>query len=58
MDKVRPENTMSDAKVGQMSTFLRQKRLNWYRHIRRREEDPTRKMMDMVIPGKKRGGAA
>ena len=23
----------------QMSTFLRQKILNWYRHIRRREED-------------------
>ena len=28
-----------EAKVCQMSTFLRQKRLSWYGHIRRGEED-------------------
>ena len=40
-----------------MSTFLRQKRLNWYGHIRRREEDNlSRKMMDMVVPGERRRG--
>ena len=40
----------------QMSTFF-QKRLNWYGHIRRREEDNiSRKMMDIVVPGKRRRG--
>ena len=41
----------------QMSTFLRQKRLNWYRHVKRREEDNlSRKVMDMVLRGKRRRG--
>ena len=35
-----------DAKVCHMSTFLRQKRLNWYGHIRRREEDKPVKKND------------
>ena len=31
------------------------KRLNWYGHIKRREEDNlSRKMMDMVVPGRRR----
>ena len=46
-----------DAKVYQMSTFLRLKRLHWYGHVKRREEDTiSRKMMDMVVPGKRRRG--
>ena len=55
---VRNQVIHKDAKVCQMPTFLRQKRLNWYRHIRRREEDNiSRKMMDMVVPRmRKRGG--
>ena len=41
----------------QTSTFLRQKQLNLYGHIRRREEDNlSRKIMDMVVPGKRRRG--
>ena len=56
-DHVRNQIIQEDAKVCQMSTFLRQKRLNWYGHIRRREEDNLpRKMMDMVVPGKRRRG--
>ena len=44
-------------KVCQMSTFLRQKLLHWYGHVRRREADNlTRKVMDMDITGKRRGG--
>ena len=58
---VRPERIMSenkiiqeDAKVCQMSTFLRGKRLNWYEHSKRREEDNlSRQMMDMVVSGKR-----
>ena len=39
-----------------MSTFLRQKRLHLYGHIRRREDNLSRKNMDMVVPGKGRRG--
>ena len=51
-DHVRNQIIQEDAKVCQLSTFLIQKRLNWDGHIRRREEDNiSRKMMDMVVPG-------
>ena len=38
-DHVRNQIIQEDAKVCQMSTFLRQKRLNWYGHIRREEDN-------------------
>ena len=55
---VRPERTMSETRsYNMMSTFLRQKRLNWYGPIKRREEDNlSREMMDMVVPGNRRRG--
>ena len=56
-DHVRNQVIKDDAKVCQMSTFLRQERLNWYGHIRRREENNlSRKLMDTVVPGKRRRG--
>ena len=57
-DHVRNQSIQEDAKVCQMSTFLRQKRLNLYGHIRRREEEDnlSRKIMDMVVSGKRRRG--
>ena len=39
-----------------MSTFPRQKRLNWHGHIGREEDNLSRKMMDMDVPGKRRRG--
>ena len=36
-----------------MSTFLRQKRLNWHGQ---EEDNLSRKMMDMVVRGKRRRG--
>ena len=52
-DHVRNQVIQEDAKVCQMSTFLRQKRL----HVKRREEDNlSRKVLDMVVPGKRRSG--
>ena len=54
-DHVKNQIIQEDAKVCQMSTFLRQKRLNWYGHIKRREEDNlSRKIMDMLVPGERR----
>ena len=38
-DHVRNQVLQEDSKVCQMSTLLGQNRLNWYGHIRRREED-------------------
>ena len=55
-DHVRNTIIQEDANVSQISTFLRQKRLHWYGYVKRREEDNlSRKMMDMVVPGKRRG---
>ena len=43
--------------IQEMSTFLRQKRLHWYGHVKRREEDNlSRNMIDVVVPGKRRRG--
>ena len=56
-DHVRNKTIQEDAKVRQMSTFLIQKRLHWYGHVKRREEDNlSRKMMDVIVPGKRRRG--
>ena len=56
-DRVRNQRIQEDANVCQMSTFLRQKRLHWYRHVKRSETDNlSRKMMDMVVTGKRRRG--
>ena len=38
-DHVRNKTIQEDAKVCQMSIFLRQKRLHWYGYVKRREED-------------------
>ena len=56
-EHVRKGIMQEDTKMCQMSAFLRQDRLHWYGHIRRREEDNlSRKMMVMVIPEKRRRG--
>ena len=61
-DHVRNQRVVQeDAKLCQMSTILRQKGLNWYGNIRRREEDNlSRKMMDLVVglSGEEKKGAA
>ena len=53
-DHVRNKTMQEDAKVCHISTFLRQKRLHWYGHVKRREEDNlSRKIMDVVVSGKR-----
>ena len=37
-DHVRNKTIQEDAKLCQMSTFLRQKRLHWYGHVKRRRQ--------------------
>ena len=53
-DHVRNQIIQEDANVCQMSTFLRQKLLGTA--MSREEDNLSRKMMDMVIPGKRRRG--
>ena len=54
-DNVSNQVVQDDAQV--CKTFMRHKRLIWYGHIRRREEDNlSRKMMDMVVPGEEKNG--
>ena len=56
-DHVRNPIIQEDAKVCRLSSFLRPTRLHWYGHVKRREEDNvSRKMMDVVVPGKRRRG--
>ena len=56
-DHVRNQIIQEDAKVCQMSTSLRQKRLHWYGHVKRRDGDNiSRQMMNIVVPGKRRKG--
>ena len=58
-DQVRNQIIQEDAKVCQMSTFLRQKRLHLYGHIRRREEDNlSRKNDGHGRTGEEKKGAA
>ena len=53
---MRVTSIQEDAKVCKMSTFMRQKRLHWYGHVKRREADNlSRKVMDMDVTGKRRG---
>ena len=48
----KPDNTRG---CQSMPRFPTQKRLKWYGHIRRSEEDNlSRKMMDIIVPGKRR----
>ena len=56
-DHVRNRIIQEDANVCQMSTFLRQKRLQWCGHVKRREEDNlSKQIIDVVVPGKRRRG--
>ena len=55
MSKTRKDHVRNQV-IQECVTFLRQKRLNWYGHIRRREDNLSRKMMDMVVQGKRRRG--
>ncbi|XP_064112018.1 collagen alpha-1(III) chain-like [Macrobrachium nipponense] len=51
-DKVRNEHVRGTLKIAPASNKVKESRLRWYGHIKRREEDqPIRKMMEMGLPG-------
>ena len=56
-DKIRNEYVRGTAKIAKLGDKLRNARLRWYGHIKRREEDCVgKRMMEMAVPGiRKRG---
>ena len=56
-DRVRNEHIRGSLKIAPVSMKIKESRLRWYGHLRRREDEhPTRLMMDMAIPGRRRRG--
>ena len=43
-------------KVAQVTKKITEKRLKWYGHVKRRDEDVLRRMVDAPVPGKRRRG--
>ena len=56
-DKIRNEYVRGTTKIAKLGDKLRNVRLRWYGHVKRREEDYVEKrMMEMAVPGiRKRG---
>ena len=56
-DKIRNENIRSTVKVERLRMKMREGRLRWYGHVKRRDQEYVgRKMMEMELPGKRRRG--
>ena len=56
-DKIRNEYVRGTAKIAKLGDKLRNAKLRWYGHVKRREEDYVgKRMMEMAVPGiRKRG---
>ena len=55
-DKIRNEHIRSTVKVEQLGMKIREGRLRWYGHDMKRDQEYVgRKMMEMELPGKRRG---
>ena len=56
-DRVRNEHIRGSFKIAPISLKVKEARLRWYGHLRRREaQHPTRRMIDMEIPGRRQRG--
>ena len=54
-DHIKNDDIWREANIGPMTTFLRSRRLRWYGHVLRKEgEDATKKMLHMLVQGKRR----
>ena len=55
-DKIRNEHIRNTVKVEWLGMKMREGRLRWYGHVMRRDQEYVgRKMMEMELPGKRRG---
>ena len=56
-DKIRNEYVRGTAKIAKLGDKLRNARLRWYGHVKRREEGYVGKtMMEMAVPGRRKRG--
>ena len=56
-DKIRNEYVRGSAKIAKLGDKLRNARLRWYGHVKRREEGYVGKtMMEMAVPGRRKRG--
>ena len=54
-DKTRNEYVRGTAKIAKLGDKLRNARLRWYRHVKRREKNYVgKRMMEMAVPGRKK----
>ena len=57
MDPIRNEHIRGTTRLVQVSNKIREKRLEWYGHMRRmKKRDLVKRMLDEDIPGKIRRG--
>ena len=57
MDKIRNERIRGTVKVEKISKKIQERRLQWYGHVRRREDGYVgRRVMEMEVPGRRRRG--
>ena len=56
-DKIKNKYLRGTAKIAKLGDKLRNARLRWYEHVKRREEDYVgKRMMDMGVPGRRKRG--
>ena len=56
-DRIKNEQVRGTVKVGQISRKMRESRLRWYGHVKRREDAYVeRRMLEMELPGKRKVG--
>ena len=56
-DKIRKEYVRGTAKIAKLGYKLRNARLRWYGHVKRREKDYMgKRMMKMAVPGRRKRG--
>ena len=55
--KIRNEYVRGIAKISKLGDKLRNARLRWYGHVKRREEDYVgKRIMEMAVPGRRKTG--
>ena len=56
-DKIKNKYVRGTTNIAKMGEKLRNARLRWYGHIKRREEDYVgKRMMEVAVPGRKKRG--
>ena len=55
-DKIRNEYVRGTAKIAKLGDKLRNARLSWYGHVKRREDHMGKKMMEMAVPRRRKRG--